>query len=352
MIIEFSVTNFRSIKNRQTLDFTMNGRVSKKELDENLILPIEKSHGRALLSSAIVFGANASGKSNFLKAIRYFLSMVEESQYNKLDKPIAAYEPFKLDNASKKLPITFEIDFIAKDKKRYIYTVAFSKFKIISEELFYYEAGKKKSIKSLLFSRDSASQVYFGESYRGKKDFALNPNQLLLSKAGVDALPSIVEAYRFFTKYSYYLDPLGNAVGSEALLRRRGCPRGALRSMFDVRCSMFDVRCSAPRSGIAARDACAESNGACGGLNVEHRTSNIEHRTQSPPPTPPPCEAELHPQSRSQAELGNECARWFIPYPSSRPRVRSLRTTGFFPPKSCRLAAAVAVSRHEPARDD
>ena len=217
MIIEFSVTNFRSIKNRQTLDFTMNGRVSKKELDENLILPIEKSHGSALLSSAIVFGANASGKSNFLKAIRYFLSMVEESQYNKLDKPIAAYEPFKLDNASKKLPITFEIDFIAKDKKRYIYTVAFSKFKIISEELFYYEAGKKKSIKSLLFSRDSASQVYFGESYRGKKDFALNPNQLLLSKAGVDALPSIVEAYRFFTKYSYYLDAQTAMTESEML---------------------------------------------------------------------------------------------------------------------------------------
>jgi hypothetical protein len=65
MLIEFSVSNFRSIKEEQTLSMIADSSTRK---NDNTFVPIEGNKLR-LLESAAIYGANASGKSNILKAL-------------------------------------------------------------------------------------------------------------------------------------------------------------------------------------------------------------------------------------------------------------------------------------------
>ena len=218
MIIEFAVTNFRSIKDRQVMSFEIDGQIGKSCLSDQIITPIDKSHGRNLIKSSIIYGANASGKSNILKALDALISIVENSTDFKLDKSIPNYEPFKLDRQYLKKPTIFEIDFIAKDTRRYFYEISFDNSKIISEKLLYYELNKKSTSTSILFIRSENNDIHYGDSYRGKRDFSLNPNQLLLSKAGVDDIPAFKEAYRFFSTYILYA-PAQTTQFDEQMLR-------------------------------------------------------------------------------------------------------------------------------------
>ena len=214
MIIEFAVTNFRSIKDRQVMDFRIDGQIGNKQLSDQIALPRDRSHGNSLVKTIAIYGANASGKSNFLKALYALEFMVINSDSFKLDNPVPTYEPFKLDKTSINAPTIFEIEFIAKDKKRYRYVIHFNKNTILKEELNVYELEKKATFPTLIFKRTEEKSIEWKEG----KDFSLNPNQLLLSKAGTNDVPSIREAYRFFSTYIFY----GAAQSSsfdEAMLR-------------------------------------------------------------------------------------------------------------------------------------
>ncbi len=200
MIIEFAVTNFRSIKERQVMDFRTDGQIGDKVLSDHIVLSKDKSHGGNLVKAVAIYGANASGKSNFLKALYALEFMVTNSGSFKLDKEIPTYEPFKLDKTSSHEPTTFEIEFIAKDNKRYRYEVQFDKNSIISEDLSLYELERKSNRSSSVFKRIGDSSIIWNE----KRDFSLNPNQLLLSKVGTNAVPLLREAYRFFSTYLFY----------------------------------------------------------------------------------------------------------------------------------------------------
>jgi AAA15 family ATPase/GTPase len=200
MIIEFAVTNFRSINDRQVMDFRTDGQIGNKQMVDNIALPKDRSHGNSLLKTMAIYGANASGKSNFIKALNALELMVLNSDSLKLDKPIPTYEPFKLDRISLNAPTIFEIEFIAKDKKRYHYEIHFDKNTILKEKLDVFELEKKATFPTLIFNRVEDKIIDWKEG----KDFSLNPNQLLLSKAGTNNIPSIREAYRFFSTYFFY----------------------------------------------------------------------------------------------------------------------------------------------------
>ena len=147
MIIEFAVTNFRSIKDRQVMDFRTDGQIGNKQMVDNIALPKDRSHGNGLVKAMAIYGANASGKSNFLKAIYALEFMVVNSDSFKLDKPIQTYEPFKLDKSCLNAPTIFEIEFIAKDKKRYHYEIHFNKTTVLKEKLDVYELDKKAAFR-------------------------------------------------------------------------------------------------------------------------------------------------------------------------------------------------------------
>jgi uncharacterized protein len=193
MLISFAVTNYMSIRERQFFNFRASTHLDSTEMTEHLI-PFKKEH---LLRSGVVYGANAAGKSNFLKAFGTLQLLVLHSNNYSLEQPILGYNPFKLDLEHRTLPTLLEIDFIAKDQKRYVYEVQWNQKQILQETLYFY-ANDNSLRKSLLYNREKNNIISFGEVYRGKREFYLNENQLLLSKSGLEAVPMLHPALRFF----------------------------------------------------------------------------------------------------------------------------------------------------------
>ncbi len=128
MIIQFKVANYRSIGAEQTLSFVAE---SARRHPDNLI----PGDGYKLLKSVALFGANASGKSNFVKAIGAMREFVRDSatRMNEGD-PIMAAEPFRLDPALRDAPSRFEVTFVT-DGTVYVYGFAVNRKRVDSEWL-------------------------------------------------------------------------------------------------------------------------------------------------------------------------------------------------------------------------
>lgn len=98
MIIEFSVKNYRSIRDLQTISFKATGLKSPagSDIDADNIV---KSNGVSLLKTVGLYGANASGKSNILMALSYFTRAVSTlATDSRLIRPL--YDPFLFETSN------------------------------------------------------------------------------------------------------------------------------------------------------------------------------------------------------------------------------------------------------------
>jgi AAA15 family ATPase/GTPase len=123
MIVEFSVKNFRSISDLQTVSFVATNLKSSKENESVDLNNIVSDNGMKLLKTIGVYGANASGKSNIIKALEFFCDAISdlpspESRLSKLS------QPFLYQNNSEDTESFFQIVLIVEEKKyRYGFTV-------------------------------------------------------------------------------------------------------------------------------------------------------------------------------------------------------------------------------------
>src|SRR6266705_2911249 len=115
MLIEFQVENFRSFRERQTL--SMVGAALPEHVTANTFDSGMKDFDR-LLRSAVVYGPNAAGKTNLMKAIQFMQSFVISSASSPASP--YPYRPFKLSKATREAPTHFEIAFI-QNEVRYEY---------------------------------------------------------------------------------------------------------------------------------------------------------------------------------------------------------------------------------------
>lgn len=154
MLIEFSVANFRSFRERQTLSMVAAPRLRKRE---NVFKP--ESVGEKfpdLLKVAVIYGPNASGKSNLLKALGIVKEIaLREPSTRDIPLPIS---PFLFDVALADQPSVFELNFIHAGM-RYQFTLSANSERIVGEKLLTYPKGQE----SLLYERLHSAQ---GESYR------------------------------------------------------------------------------------------------------------------------------------------------------------------------------------------
>lgn len=196
MLLELKVKNFRSIKEWQSFSMLAENKV--KELEETVF----EKEGHNVLSSAVIYGRNASGKSNILKAFRAIQYMVLNSDEFKVDKKIPPFEPYKLEVDFEKRPTEILIDFIAKDGIRYIYEIGINSHEVEYEILTFYP----KTQPAILFERKKGNEIKYGDYLTGKKkdiEDKLYPNQLFLSKVGTDKLEALKEPYLFFSEYMF-----------------------------------------------------------------------------------------------------------------------------------------------------
>jgi AAA domain, putative AbiEii toxin, Type IV TA system len=154
MLIEFSVSNFRSFRERQTFSMVAAPRLRKRE---NVFEP--RSTGEklpALLKVAVIYGPNASGKSNLLKALGVVQTIaMREPITRDVLLPIA---PFLFDPELADKPSKFELHFIH-DGVRYQFDLAATSERINHERLLAFPKGRE----SLLYERTHSD---LGETYR------------------------------------------------------------------------------------------------------------------------------------------------------------------------------------------
>jgi len=150
MLIEFSVENFLSFKERVTLSMEPS---SGTKLPQNVIKTSKK--GR-LLKSVAIYGANSSGKSNLIKAIAFMHGMVTSSHNFNINTEIKVF-PFKLSPECYKSPSLFEIKF-THENSTYRYGFSCDSKRIVDEYLFYTTGKKEKKI----FERKNTENFSFG----------------------------------------------------------------------------------------------------------------------------------------------------------------------------------------------
>ena len=195
MLIEMTFGNFRSFKERHT--FSMLPINKYKELKGN----IAQINGNELLKSAVIYGKNASGKSNILFAFKAITFMVSHSSDFKRNAPISTYEPFLMDSASANSNVFFEVLFFGKNKGKYKYYIEYNNKVIQREILQYYPKGQP----ALIFDR-SLNEIKEGEPVKGELLAISNrlfDNQLLLSKASVENIDALNDPFMFFDEYIY-----------------------------------------------------------------------------------------------------------------------------------------------------
>lgn len=159
MIVEFSVKNFRSIADLQTISFVATNLKSSKENESVDLNNIASDNGMKLLKTIGVYGANASGKSNIVKALEFFSEAVADlpSPESRLSK---LAQPFLYQHDAANTETFFQIVLVLEGKKyRYGFTVKknpdavvrhhFSREIITSEWLF----GPKNTNQGKYFSR-------------------------------------------------------------------------------------------------------------------------------------------------------------------------------------------------------
>lgn len=193
MLKSIIVENFRSVDAPIMLELG-------KAKNLKAVLPHYFVQGHLLLSaSSVIYGANASGKSNLLKAFRAMEYLVLNSAKFQPNEAIPPYEPFKLRAGSSEKPVGIEMDFYHANI-RYTYAIRFVEKHFVSEKLEYFPRGNKPS---LLFNRLHGEAIKFGDDFKGEKriiEKMLLPNQLFLSKAAENNAESVQAVFAFFSE--------------------------------------------------------------------------------------------------------------------------------------------------------
>ena len=127
MIVNFSIQNFGSIKDKQTLSFEAD---ASKHLEDTYVV---HTAGKRLLKLALIYGANASGKTTVLKGLDFLRDLVLKPKEKKTD--ILHFDPFLFDVQTPIQPTELSIEFVH-EEVCYQYEVAFSRQAIISEALY------------------------------------------------------------------------------------------------------------------------------------------------------------------------------------------------------------------------
>lgn len=186
MLLEFSCSNHRSIRD-EILFSAIAG--SDKTHAEN----IEKAADVEVLKSSVIYGANGSGKSNFIDAIAFVKNLVSNSINHQPGQGILQV-PHKLEGYERKS--NYKIQFVV-DGIRYAFGFSLRNMLVAEEYLYYFPNGRQTKI----FERDG-EEYSAGRNFRNRfnscKD-VLKPNRLMLScAANFSSVDEVTAAYRFF----------------------------------------------------------------------------------------------------------------------------------------------------------
>lgn len=190
MLIQFSVENYKSIKERIYFNLLANND------GEHPDYTMEAAKDR-VLKAAAVYGANASGKSNLFDAMKAAILMIRLSNQRQITDPLPMI-PFAFDEAWKKQPSSFDFIFEAKGI-RYSYGFSADREKVYSEYLYVYHTAKPTKI----FERTDCDVYSITVKEKKLKEITEKntANKLFLATATAWNYKGTEDAFRWFANH-------------------------------------------------------------------------------------------------------------------------------------------------------
>lgn len=225
MLIQFSVENYLSIKEKITLSL-----LSSND-SEHLTHLIPFDGKNNYLKSAVIYGPNASGKSNVLNAFWFMVNYVltsHEKQLNRLTERV----PFKFSSRTPAEPSAFEVIFTA-DGIRYAYGFSVSDTQVIEEYLYRYPNGRQ----AVLFERKKTNEYRFTTDVDLQNNLKErnSHNKLYLSTAANWNYEKVKPVFEWFASCAFinkYSE--ADAYGLDAANLKNEDYRSAIASMLRV----------------------------------------------------------------------------------------------------------------------
>ena len=174
MLLSFTVSNFRSFREEQTFSMVASNRhadhpehLSPIPDDDNKVLPV-----------AAIYGANGAGKTNLIKALHFFKTLV--AQGIRPDETISQ-QPFRLDKTSKDAPTEFDVQFV-EDGRVYRYGVRFTEKFVQAEWLSLVRNSKEINVFERVTNEAGESKV---ESGPVLKDATWGDHKIVMALASI-----------------------------------------------------------------------------------------------------------------------------------------------------------------------
>jgi hypothetical protein len=191
MLLRFAASNYRSLREEQELSLvasSLAGNVSGVTRLEGFKLEV--------LRVAAIYGANASGKTNVLRALHFMSSAVANSQTSWKPEQRISRHAFRLDENSVEAPSQFEADLLI-DGERFQYGFSLDSRRVLEEWLFAFPAGRRQ-----MWFRRAADKFTFGKKLTGENrviERVTRPNSLFLSAAAQNNHEQLTPVYRWFS---------------------------------------------------------------------------------------------------------------------------------------------------------
>lgn len=199
MLLRFACRNYRSLRDVQELSLVA---TSGREHEQNLVaVPAIKDR---VVRSAAIYGANASGKTNFLRALSFFDGTIENSHSRGSRDSKIPRSQFKL-NDKQDEPSYFEADFLLKGE-RFTFGFELNDSEIISEWMYAFPSGRKV----IWYEREVGKPITFGRSFTGKNraiEALTRKNSLFLSAAAQNNHELLSPVFEWFSRGFHFVNP-------------------------------------------------------------------------------------------------------------------------------------------------
>jgi AAA15 family ATPase/GTPase len=180
MLIQFSVKNYTAFKEKATLSLVAsNYDKDTREADNVIHIP---GLDLRILKSAVIYGANASGKSKFMQALLFMKEFVKDSSKESQKGDSIDVDPFRLNDETELQPSEFEVMFLI-DNEIYRYGFEATRQRILAEWL--YHRPKTKEVE-LFYRQEQGFEIHERNFSKGNtlvKEKMVRPNALMLSVA-------------------------------------------------------------------------------------------------------------------------------------------------------------------------
>jgi len=192
MLLRFSASNFGSIRDKQELSMIASSAIKD---DPGGLIETPELRKEKVLPAAVIYGANASGKSNFIKALAHMRNFVRDSHRAGEPGGRVPLKPFLLDPAYMNTSSAFCVEFLW-NGARYSYGFEATTEAITAEFLYVWRNGPR----SMLFER-ALQKFEFGRSLKGRNkviEDLTRRNSLFLSAAMQNNHDELTEITQFF----------------------------------------------------------------------------------------------------------------------------------------------------------